>query len=208
MKASTFNLHSIHLKAKTITSNRQIILLVTLFFAGLIFGAFAVKSGNTFFTSKLIPLYMSYVKSKATSNDITVFFTAMLIYSSVIIFAYFSGLCAIGVPFAAFIPVISGIFIGSASGYIYQTYMLKGLGYCGIIIFPSAVIATAAIIFASRESLIMSRNMLNLLSHRHNDKYEDFRSYSVRFIIYIAIAAAGALIQTVLSHLFIGLFDF
>lgn len=208
MKASTFNLHSIHLKAKTISSNRQIIILVILFFAGLISGSFAIKADNKFFIERIIPLYMSYVKSKATSGDITVFFTALLMYSSVIIFVYFSGLCAVGVPFAAFIPFISGLFIGSASGYIYQTYMLKGLGYCGIIIFPSAVIATAAIIFASRESLIMSRNMLNLLSQRHNDKYEDFRSYSIRFIIYIAVAGAGAMIQTILSHLFIRLFDF
>lgn len=208
MKASTFNLHSIRQKTKSFSSNRQIIILSALFFVGMIFGSFSIKSENSFLRERLIPLYMSYVKSKITASDLSVFFSSLLINSSVIVLTYFIGLCAVGIPFAALVPLISGVFIGAASGYIYQTYMLRGLGYCGIIIFPSAVIAVSAIIFAGRESMLMSKNMLNLLSQRHNQQYEDFRSYSVRFAIYIAVSAFGALIETVTTHLFIGLFSF
>lgn len=208
MKASTLNIHSLHQKAKSFYSNRNIIILVLLFLAGLIYGAFAVKSQNSFLYSKIMPLYMSYVKSKSNLSDLNIFFTTLLLNSSIIVSAYFTGLCAIGIPFVAMLPAVSGIFIGSVSGYIYQTYMLKGLGYCGIIIFPSAAITVASIIFAGRESMLMSKNMLNLLSQRHNQKYEDFKSYSVRFVIYVSLAALGALIETVMSHLFIGLFSF
>ncbi len=208
MKASTLNFHSIHQKAKSFSSNKNIIILVLLFVSGLIFGAFSVKSQNSFLYTKAMPIYMSYVKSKSGLSDLSIFFTTMLLNSSVIVLSYFTGLCAIGVPFVAMIPAVSGIFIGSVSGYIYQTYMLKGLGYCGIIIFPAAAVTAAAIIFAGRESLIMSKNMLNLLSQRHNQQYEDFKSYSVRFGIYLALAALGALIETVMTHLFIGIFNF
>lgn len=208
MKASTFNLHSISKKAKNITSNSQIIVLVLLFTGGLLFGAFSVKNENSLLFEKLIPLYIRYAESKAAMSDITVFFSSMLLYSAVIILAYFTGLCAVGVPFVALIPVTTGVFTGAVSGYIYGTYMLRGLAYCGIIIFPSAVITVSAIIFASRESMIMSRNMLNLLSQRHNQKYEDFRSYSIRFLIYLAVTAAGAVVEALMCHLFIGLFSF
>lgn len=208
MKASTFNLHSLSKKAKSISSNRQIIVLVILLAAGLLFGAFSVKSDNSILLKKFIPMYMNYASSKAVMTDITLFFSSMLLYSTVIVISYFIGLCAVGIPFVAFIPFICGTFIGSVSGYIYGTYMLKGLGYCGIIIFPAAVIAISSIIFASRESMLMSRNMLNLLAQRHNQKYEDFRSYSMRFLIYLAVSAAGALVETMMCHLFIRLFSF
>lgn len=208
MKASTFNLHSISQRAKKITTNRQIIILVLLFLIGLIFGSFSIKSENSFISQKIIPLYMNYAKTKSTAKDITVFFSALMIDSAVIIFAYFIGLCAVGVPFVALVPLSSGALIGAVSGYIYQTYMLRGLGYCAIIIFPSAVITVAAILFASKESMIMSKSMLSLLSQRHNSQYEDFKSYSIRFIIYLAISCAGALVETIMTHLFIGLFSF
>ena len=202
------NFHSIHQKAKSYSSNKNTIVLVMLFFLGLVLGVFSVKNQNGFLYNRVMPLYMNYVKTKKDLSDLSIFFTTLLLNSSVIISSYFIGLCAIGVPFVALIPALSGFYIGSISGYIYQTYMLKGLGYCGIIIFPSAAIIAATIIFASRESMIMSKNMLNLLSQRHNQQYEDFKSYSIRFAIYIALAAAGALTETVLNHLFIRLFSF
>ncbi len=208
MKASTFNLHSIHQKTQYFSQNSGMIVLVSLFFAGLIFGSFSVKSDASFLSERLIPYYMNYVKVNATASELTVFFSSFLIYSAVIVFAYFIGLCAVGIPFVAAIPLFSGVFVGAVSGYIYGEYMLRGLGYCGIIIFPAAVIAVAAIIFASRESMLMSRNMLNLLSQRHNQQYEDFKSYSTRFLIYIAISAGAAAVETVMTHLFIGLFSF
>lgn len=202
------NFHSVRQKAKSFSLNSNIIILMILFLAGLLFGAFAVKSGNSFICKNIIPIYMNYVKSKSTMSGVSIFFTTLLLNSGVIILTYFLGLCAVGVPLVAVVPVMSGSFIGIISGYIYQTYMLKGLGYCGIIIFPSAAITIASIIFASRESMLMSRNMLNLLSQRHNKYYEDFKNYSVRFLIYISLAAAGALIEAILTHLFISLFSF
>lgn len=208
VKASTLNIHSIKQKAKSLSSNSNIILLLILFMVGLIFGTFAVKSNNSIICKTLIPVYMNYVKSKSTTTVINTFFTTLLINSSAIVIAYFIGLCAIGVPFVASLPAISGVFIGSISSYIYQTYMLKGLGYCGIIIFPSAAITSAAIIFASRESMLMSINMLSLLSQRHNKHYEDFKSYTLKFVIYFSLASAGALVEAILTHLFIGLFSF
>ena len=113
-----------------------------------------------------------------------------------------------GIPFVAFVPVLAGGFIGIISGYIYENYMLKGLGYCAIIIFPAAIIAVAAILFACKESFLMSVTMLNLLSQRRSQPLESFKNYSLRFAIYIAITAAGALTETIMTRLFIGLFAF
>ena len=208
MKASTLNLHSIANKTKIISSNKQMIILLGLFFAGLIIGSFSVKNENSFIVSKTISSYMSYVKSKAEISNIAVFFSTMLMSSSVIVIAYFIGLCAIGIPLISLIPLATGSFIGMISGYIYETYMLKGLGYCGIIIFPCAVISVSAIIFSCKESMLMSKNMLNLLSQRHNNKYNDFKTYSLKFVIYISISASGALIEAIMNHLFIRLFNF
>ncbi len=208
LKASTFNLHSLKIKSKPIISNKQIIVLVILFFTGLVFGSFSIKNQESVLIKRIILTYMNYIKSKQSLNEITVFFKTMLLSSSVIIFSYFIGLCAIGIPLIILIPFSTGAFLGIVSGYIYETYTLKGLGYCGIIIFPAAVLIVASILFSCKESMLMSKNMLNLLSQRHNDKYEDFRKYSTKFLIYIIISCFGSFLEAILSHLFIRLFAF
>lgn len=208
MTTPTFNLHSVRQKMQSYSSTWQMYVLLLLFLVGMTVGSFASKGDGTLVTNKIADFYMNYLKVKPTISGLSVFFNTFLLASSAIIVTYFIGLCAVGIPFVAFVPVLAGGFIGIISGYIYENYMLKGLGYCAIIIFPAAIIAVAAILFACKESFLMSVTMLNLLSQRRSQPLESFKNYSLRFVIYIAITAAGALTETIMTRLFIGLFAF
>lgn len=208
MTTPTFNLHSVRQKIRGYSSNWQIYVLLLLFLVGIIIGSFVSKENGTLVTNKIADFYMEYLKTKPTISGLSVFFNTFLLASSAVVIAYFIGLCAVGIPFVALIPILAGGFIGTISGYIYENYMLKGLGYCAIIIFPAAIISVAAILFACKESFLMSVTMLNLLSQRRSQPLESFKNYSLRFSIYIAITAAGALTETIMTRLFIGLFVF
>lgn len=208
MTTPTFNLHSVRKKIRNYSTNWQIYVLLTLFLIGMIAGSFAVKGEGTLITKKISDIYMDYLSTKSSISGMSVFLNTFLLSSSAILLTYFIGLCAIGIPFVALVPILAGAFIGIISGHIYETYMLKGLGYCSIIIFPAAIITVAAILFACKESFLMSVTMLNLLSQRRSQPMESFKNYSIRFAIYIAITAAGAFTESIMTRLFINLFSF
>lgn len=208
MKTKMLNFHYISKRFKPGTINWQIILLTAIFFSGLIAGSYSAKDTTSFVSQKIISYYMNYIKLKYITPAFSTFLSSILLGSIFTLIAYFMGLCAVGVPFILLIPFAQGFYIGEISGYIYETFTLKGLGYCAIIIFPAAVIICASIIYASKESMLMSKNMLYLLSQRHQAVQESFRDYSVKFAIYMGIIVLGGIVETVTTRLFIGLFNF
>ncbi len=208
MTSTMFNLHSVKKKLHTYKFNWLLYLLVILFFVGLIFGSFTVKNSENFIIQKINDFYMNYLTSKYTLNSLSVFLNTLLLTSLAVIVTFFIGLCAVGIPFVALIPLVSGALIGIVSGNIYETYLLKGLGYCAIIIFPTAAISVGAILFACKESMLMSKSMLALLSGRRIQPEQSFKNYCIHFAVFIVITALAALLETILTNLFIHLFSF
>ena len=208
MTTTMFNIHSFRKKIHIDSYVLQMYALCILFFIGLIIGSFTVKNGDYYLTDKITEYYMQYLKSKSSLGGAAVFFNTFLVSSLLLLLNYFIGLCAIGIPFAALIPFGVGCVIGTVSGYIYETYMLKGLGYCAIIIFPAAVIITASIILSCRESISMSTTMMSLLSQHPRGRQKTFKEYTVKFLFYLAALAGGSIIEATMTKLFISLFSF
>lgn len=208
MKTKTLNFHQLNKRIKPIKSDWIIIILIILFFAGLIIGAYMIKNGENNFTSGIVESYSSFTDPSNSKSFTILFFKLFSIGSGIILLMYFTGLCALGIPFVSLIPFSAGLFIGIISGFYYKHYMLKGLGYCMIIIFPSMILFCASMLIACKGSIKMSRNMLNLLSMRHSQTQESFKSYTVNYLILILITALSCLVYTVLTKLFSGIFGF
>ncbi len=208
MTMAMFNFHSVTQKFKLNNINWLQYLLVGLFLIGLVFGSITVKNSDNFIIAKINEFYINYLNSKNNLDWFSLFLNTLLLTSTAIIISFFTGLCAIGIPIIAVLPFLSGSLIGVVSGYIYETYLLKGLGYCGIIIFPTAAIAVGAIIMSCKESIDMSKNMLTLLVRGRGQGNQSFKNYCIKFLVFVIIVIIAALVQTVLTKLFIGLFDF
>ena len=211
MKTKTLNFHQLNKRIrpiKPIKSDWIIIMLIIIFFTGLLIGAYMIKNGENTFTSKIVESYTSFTEVSQSKSFTILFFKLFSIGSGVILLMYFTGLCALGIPFVTIIPFIAGLFIGIISGFYYKHYMLKGLGYCMIIIFPSMILFCASMLIACKGSIKMSRNMLNLLSMRRSQPQESFKSYTVNYLILILITALSCLVYTILTKLFSGIFGF
>lgn len=208
MQTKMLNLHSLRQRLKSINFNWMLMLLIGLFFIGLIFGCFVVKRGNNLISDKITEYYSLYLLNKNSYNMSMVFMNSFFMSATTVIISFFTGLCALGIPFVVCIPLVSGGIIGMVSGFLYETYLLKGLGYCTIIIFPAAAITLVALISACRESLLMSKNMLSILATGRNQQQNRFRSYCIKHLLYTALCAFAALIEAVLFNLFSNLFDF
>lgn len=208
MQTKMLNLHSFKQKLKGFEFNWLMFILITLFFIGLILGSFSVKSGDNFFTQKITQIYSSYLIQKNTFNSTLIFIVTFFMSMSAVVVSFFTGLCALGIPFIVAVPVVSGAVIGTISGYVYETYLLKGLGYCAIIIFPAASITLVSLISSCKESLIMSKNMLSILATGRNQQQDIFKGYCIKHLAFAAICATAALIEAVLFNMFSNLFIF
>ena len=208
MQTKMLNLHSLKQKVKGIEFNWLMFILILLFFIGLIFGSFSVKNNNSFLTTKITEIYSNYLLQKNTFSSLMIFMNTFLLSMSAVVVSFFTGLCALGVPFIVCVPFISGAVIGTISGFVYETYLLKGLGYCAIIIFPAAAITLVSLISSCKESLIMSKNMLSILATGRNQQQNVFRSYCIKLLIFTAVCAAAALIEAILFNMFSDLFIF
>ncbi len=208
MKTKTLNFHHLNKKIKPITSDWLIYLLILLFFAGLVTGVILIKNNEAEILNRIVNTYIGFTDLSKTNTSAALFFKLFLVTSFVLLLTYFTGLCAVGIPFVCVIPIIEGILSGIVSGYFYNNYMLKGLGYCTLILYPPAIVFTISVIFACRNSILMSHNMLNLLSMRRSQPQESFKNYTFKFLILILIGGLSSLLFTVLSNLFIRIFSF
>lgn len=206
MKTKTFNLHHLNKKIRPVASNWLIFVLIFMLFFGVILGSFIVKSENNVLSMNLVKAYSLYSDINNCSGAGALFFRIFLFTSCVITLIYFTGLCAVGIPFVSIIPFAAGAFAGIVAGYYYKSLLLKGLGYCMIIFFPAMTVFAVSVLLACKESIIMSHNMLCLLSMRHTQPNVTFKSYSLKYMIYIALGGLSSVIFAVLSRFFIRLF--
>lgn len=208
MKTNTLDLHHLTNKIKRFEFNWLLYFLVLIFFSGLIFGSVSIKNPENIIDQRIIDFYSEYLHNKNGLSIVLIFLYTLLISFVPVMISFFVGLCAVGIPFISAVPFVVGIIIGIISGYLYESYLLKGLGYCATIVFPSATVACSGIIMSCKESILMSRNMLSLLAMGRGQHNRRFSDYCIRYLIYTALCMLSALIQAVMYNIFSGLFIF
>lgn len=113
-----------------------------------------------------------------------------------LVLLFLSGVSACGLPIVFLVPIFWGIGLGFSEAY----YMQNGIGgwfVLAAVLLPSAIMELVALLMACSEALRMTMLMsVQLLprSARCGGLWQDFRLYSVRFLLLLTlILAAGAL---------------
>ncbi len=208
MKTKTLNLHQLQRKLREYTANWPLYTLILLFLFGLILGVFSVRQGENGVTRLLIERHTAWLEGAPQRSAAGVFLASFAGSAAMLLATYFTGLSAVGIPFVGLLPAGFGFWLGAVSGHFYRTYLLRGLGYCAVIVFPPAILSIAALIYACRESVRMSYLMVQMLSQRRAPSDPSFRQYSLRYIWYLAVCAASALVSVGMQKLFLGIFRF
>ncbi len=187
----------------------KMVTLVSLFLSGMIIGAITVKHTDNEINTRLVVMFSDYTILRNSQSVFQTFinsFTVCLIFLAIV---FAAGLCAVGVPIIAIVPLFRGIGLGVISGYLYSTYSLSGAAYCMAIIFPSAVISTAALLFGCNEGFVMSYEIFNIISGKVPNQHGNiFKKYSLRFFILIIIMFIAAIVDTIMTVAFANDFSF
>lgn len=187
-----------------IKDNTITILFISLFTLGIVLGSLSLN-----FMGDNSPTLISILKSYFNENEslsILALFSRNLISGFIYLGAiYIAGLCAIGLPIVAIIPLIKGIAVGVIISYQYIFSGIKGFLYsAAIIIFPAALLVSV-LNYAYCEGIFMSLAVSNgIFNGKPRDtKYSaSFVTFTKRFLIFSVAVIIISIIEAVLSSLF------
>ena len=167
-----FNRRQFHFNTQNIktlmTEKWQVVLLISLFWAGLFIGAFYVNNAEGEIAERIKSIMHQSFSSRSSDTLRSIFSDALIKYGVFLAAAFFFGLCGLGYPITAVVPLLCGIANGLQSGYIYQAFGIKGLFYCLLTIYPALAIAVTSLILGSCESMEMSKIILKILTDKHH----------------------------------------
>lgn len=160
---------------------------------GVIFQALndSVKSG----TAEAFSLFYSENPQKSFFGIFASSFSVNALIAAILLFL---GFCAVGFAFVYAVPFFSGLGIGAVCGYIYSSYLLKGVMYCAVLIFPTYLIEAFALILACNESVQMSLDILRLI-RKNGDSEERIRTdlFLLRYAVIMLISAISSLLYSI-----------
>ena len=187
-----------------IKDNKVMLLYITLFTTGITLGTVSLwiagEKSNT-----LVSVIKTYLEENASLSIIGLFsrnIISSLVYIAVI---YIGGLCAIGVPFVAIIPLVKGVALGSIISYQYVFSGIHGFLYTlTILVIPNALLL-AVMSYAYTEGLYMSLNVSNGIFNGkpRQVKYSlSFITFTKRFIIFSFAVVLITFAESVLCFVF------
>lgn len=191
-----------------INQNNSLIFVVFCFLLGLFIGVlwFKFKNANgDFYSSQFKELYSQLSSGFASAFMFAA--TSLLPFAAAI---FLSGTCMVGGVMVPVIMAIRGINLGLMMGYIYSSYRLIGIVFNLLMIIPSGIISTIALILSAREALGFSLSLARLAFPGRSmpEIDQDFKFYCLRQLFVLMFFAVSALVQTVMAVAFIAYFEF
>jgi len=192
-----------------IAANWRLLLLWGLFSFGMVLGASLIKNTDNTMVVRILDLLERYRILRESQSILECFGNAFLGSFLLSAVAYLCGLCAIGTPVIAAIPLIKGLGTGLLSGYFYANFALRGLGYSALLILPGALLSAFGILLCCNESIRQSGTMYRMAAKRETtDDDGDLRLYHIRFLILLLLCVLAAVLDAVLNRAFVRFFVF
>lgn len=202
----TLNLHKVNIKLTELISNWKIALPTLFTVIGMSLGCFDGKGEGGLY-SGLTDYFSSVVLSGETLTPMSGFLYYLIFPSVFVVAIFFLGLSVFGSVATNIVPFCFGYVVGCISYYQYSEYILKGLGYCIIMLYPYCVLSLLAIILCCRESINMSQLIVGSISKAKTPNYS-FTDYCKAFGKGFLFLLAASAVKLLLEYLFGALFVF
>lgn len=190
-----------------ITERWQVVLLISLFTAGLFIGSFFINNAEGEIAGQIKTIIETNFRQRQEDQSIQIFLDALVKYAIFLFLTFFFGLCGLGYPIVATVPLLCGIANGLQSGFLYQTFGIHGLFYCLLTIYPALTLALISLIFGACESMEMSKTILAILTDKHHLTTENpLKRYAYQYTILTGIILTASLIETLLCRFLLNRF--
>lgn len=204
----TLNFRKFSVKTQEIIQNWKLVLPILSSVGGLVLGSHIAKGEGALY--KFTEKYIQEFLINATSNDVQAHIYIQLLVPTVFaVILFFCGLSVYGGLICNIIPFVYSSAIGIVAYHFYSNYILKGLAYCVIIIFPYAILSLFSLILISVEGINMSqvlfKQLINLNSKKQDYNFVFYYKNCIKSYLFII----GAVVMKLLvDYLFAGIFSF
>ncbi len=191
-----------------INQNNSLIISAVFLILGLIAGTLYFKgnnSGGTYYKDQFGELI-----SGLKSGFLGAFKSEILELLPFAVGVFLSGTCMVGGVLIPALLFIRGGSMGLIMSYAYSSLGLNGILFNLLIIIPSGIISTLALILAARESMGFSLSLARLARPdiRQPVINKDFRLFCLRQLFVTVFFLVAALFKAIMSVAFMGFFRF
>lgn len=182
--------------------NYKFIGLVLLLGGGILYATLTYESLREG-ESVMAALLTSQQAARASQTFLECFTNTLTTYAIYYAIALLAGLCAIGLPMILVLPFFYGMGIGYEVTFLYSEYQLKGVGYTAVMIAPAAIVFSIILIYAARESLNMSWDILGMIQDKKQPEIPlktYFKRYAVFAVCMVVSSVVFSFITTSLSQ--------
>ena len=185
----------------------QQLALLGLFALGLLLGAKTARYDGQGWQARLLELLRAQRLGRAGQSILG---SAVGYFGTDFLFmlaAFLLGLCAAGLPFLLLLPVLRGLGLGVVSGWLYRTYGVAGMGYSLLVLYPAAIVSVLLMLSYCKESMVMSGDMLLMLSGKVPRAENSLRLYTTRYLMLLLLSMLAAVLDALCFSAFSGIFE-
>ena len=185
----------------------QKLALLGLYALGLFLGAKTAGTSSSGWQARLLELLRAQRLGRA---GLSPFGSALGYFGTDFLFmlaAFLLGLCAAGLPFLLLLPVLRGAGLGVVSGWLYMTCGLPGVGYSVLVLCPAAVVSVLLMLAYCKESMLMSGDMLLVLTNKQEKMESSLRLYITRYLVLLLVSVLAAALDAICFAAFAGIFE-
>ena len=183
--------------------NRRLLVFTGLFLGGVVLGIFVYAVSRSLMAGELRTMLEVRALRGGFEEGLSALFSSC--FSTVLLLAllFLAGLSACGAPLAAVVPLFYGLGLGLTEGFYYSTG-IAGVAVSALLVTPHSLLAAAALVLGSMESvrmsLLFSRQLLP--GGIMGGLWNDFKAYGLRFLIFLGLGLAAGVVDVLLRLAF------
>ncbi len=179
--------------------NSFLFIMTMIFAIGVIIGVFTIGSFD--YLKDYSKEYISDYITLRQSSFGSVLFNSLLSSLSVLFLFFLLGASLFGVVTVPSCILLKGLLQGGVTAYLYSIYGIKGIAFNTIILIPSTFIFIIVLLVACRESVKFSLKFSSLTLNKTLpfNMSEDFKDYSIKYLILAVCCFVCALVDAAIS---------
>ena len=195
------------LMARYFNAYRQVFFYAALFLAGILAGALVLRNLNPETAEKLSFLVGQFAQQRGAQAFSNTFASSLFSACVLLGIVFLCGFCAVARPAIVLLPLFRGLGYGYQAGWLYARYGWGGVGYTSLVLMPSILFSTVVLLFACAEAFEMSGAYYRAARGDGFGGTVSVRGYCIKFMFFLLLMLASALLDAGFTALFGGLFS-
>ena len=181
--------------------NRGMLLLCTLFAAGVLCATLLLGSTDESIRAYLLRMIDGFAHQRLTQSLQTNFLSALMSAMMFVGMLFLCGFCAISQPVIIAMPFFRGLGVGFSVAALYSYYGIQAINFAVIYII-CALLSTAAMLICCIEALKLSVGIFRVMRTGERSAFYPVPHYLAKFAAAILLTVFAAVMEAILYSVF------